>query len=356
MKARWSRASRACAWLLVVAACGHDAAPPKERAADLGGGVAARVGDEAIAASLVADVARTKGLTPREAMEGLVDDALAAQGSRAAGFDRDPAVDWPIVSAKARVTAIRLKSDSAAQGPPTDAEIDELTAQHWRQLDVPEVLRVIHAIALYPNSKKRTPEGDAAVRLTLDHIATAVAKATTPTEFEALARAVPAENKVQTRVESLAFTIDTTAFELDLDPSLPALADQTNTTGLTVQTNANSGYTLTVADNAAGLQSASTGNPTIAKVSTGKATSVAWPGAPKYGYTVTGTGASIDGAFSGGKYAGFVNAGEQVASRAGATGGTADTISVATRVAVDFSVQAAVYTDTITYTVTPNYA
>ena len=33
-----------------------------------------------------------------------------------------------------------------------------------------------------------------------------------------------------------------------------ALADQSATVGLTVQTNANSGYTLAVADNATGLQ------------------------------------------------------------------------------------------------------
>src|SRR5438445_11164179 len=106
-----------------------------------------------------------------------------------------------------------------------------------------------------------------------------------------------------TVAKSLTFTINNTAFELDLDPSLPALADQASTVGLTVQTNAHSGYTLTVADNAAGLQSAATGNPTIADASTGKATSLAWPGAPDFGYTVTGTGATIDGAFTGTKYA-----------------------------------------------------
>ena len=155
--------------------------------------------------------------------------------------------------------------------------------------------------------------------------------------------------------KSLTFTIDTPAFELDLDPSLPALADQTSTVGLTVQTNANSGYTLTVGDSATGLQSSSTGNPTIADVSAGKASSVTWPGAPKFGYTVTATGATADAAFSGGKYAGYVSAGEQVASRSNATGGTADTISVTNRVAIDYSTPAVVYSDTITYTVTPNY-
>jgi len=155
--------------------------------------------------------------------------------------------------------------------------------------------------------------------------------------------------------KSLTFTINNTAFELDMDPSLPALADQTGTVGLTVQTNAHSGYTLTVADSATGLQSAAAGNPTIAKVSAGKASSVVWPGAPNWGYTVTGTGATIDPAFSGTKYAGYVSAGEQIASRAGSTGGTADTITIANRVAIDYTVPATVFNDTITYTVTPNY-
>src|SRR5439155_278253 len=77
--------------------------------------------------------------------------------------------------------------------------------------------------------------------------------------------------------KSLTFTLDTTAFTLAMDPSLPALADQSQNVGLTIQTNANSGYTLTVADSGTGLQSAGAGNPTIADVSSGKATSVTWP-------------------------------------------------------------------------------
>lgn len=158
-----------------------------------------------------------------------------------------------------------------------------------------------------------------------------------------------------TIAKSLTFTVDTTAFELDMDPSLPALADQTATVGLTVSTNANSGYTLTVGDSAAGMQSSSSGNPVITRASTGKATSVTWPGTSKFGYTVTGTGATVDPAFAGTKYAGYVNAGEQIASRASATGGTPDTITINNRVAIDYSQPTGVYTDTIVYTVTPNY-
>jgi len=155
--------------------------------------------------------------------------------------------------------------------------------------------------------------------------------------------------------KSLTFTVDTTAFELDMDPSLGALADQSATVGLSVLTNANSGYTLAVADNATGLQSSGTGNPVIPKASTGKATSVAWPGAPAWGYTVTGTGATIDAAFSGSKYAGYTSAGETIATRSGTTGATADTISIANRVAINYASTAGVYSDTVTYTVTPNY-
>ena len=137
--------------------------------------------------------------------------------------------------------------------------------------------------------------------------------------------------------KSLTFTVDTTAFELDMDPSLGALADQTATVNLSVQTNANSGYTLSVADNATGLQSSGTGNPTIAKVSSGKATSVAWPGAPNWGYTVTGTGATIDSAFSGTKYAGYTSGGETIATHASSTGATPDTIAIVNRVAINYA-------------------
>lgn len=159
-----------------------------------------------------------------------------------------------------------------------------------------------------------------------------------------------------TVAKSTTFTIDTTAFILAMDPSLPALADQSQTVGLSVLTNANSGYTLTVGDNVTGLQSASAGNPVIADVSAGKASSLAWPGPNKFGYTVTTTGATADVAFASSKYAGYTAAGEVVASRANPTGATPDTISILNRVAIDYSAPTGDYTDTITYTVTPNYS
>jgi hypothetical protein len=175
-----------------------------------------------------------------------------------------------------------------------------------------------------------------------------------------------ASNTAKTIVvaQSLTFTLDTTAFTLNMDPSLPALADQTYTSNMTILTNANSGYTLTVSDTAAGLQSAAAGNPTIPQVSASMATAVAWPAAPANatGYTVTGTGVgdaffSVNAAFAGGtKYAGYRNAGDVVASSTKATGASANTIAITDQTAVDYATASGTYTDTITYTATPNYS
>ena len=175
-----------------------------------------------------------------------------------------------------------------------------------------------------------------------------------------------ASNTAKTIVvaQSLTFTLDTTAFQLTMDPSLASLADQSHTSNITILTNANSGYTLTVADNASGLQSAAAGNPTIPAVSASMAAAVAWPAAPANvsGYTVTGTGVgdaffAVNAAFGGGaNYAGFRNAGDIVALSTKATGATANTIAIVDRTAVDYATASGTYTDTITYTATPNYS
>lgn len=159
-----------------------------------------------------------------------------------------------------------------------------------------------------------------------------------------------------TVAKSFSFAADTSAFQLGLDPSLPALADQTQPVVLSIKTNANSGYTVGVSDSATGLQSSAAGNPVLAKASTGKATSVIWPGADKFGYSVTGTGATVDPAFTGSKFAGYTSAGETIATRTGPTGATADAITINNRVAVDYAAPAGDYTDTITYTAAANYS
>ena len=178
---------------------------------------------------------------------------------------------------------------------------------------------------------------------------------------------IAATNTAKTIVvaKSLTFTLVTpTSFQLNMDPSLPALADQSNVTSITVLTNANSGYTLTVADNTTGLQCSCAGNPVLPQVSTQMSNATAFPGAPASttGYTVTGTGVgdtgfAVNAAFTAGtSYAGYRNAGDIAVSSTKPTGATANAITVTDQTAIDYASSAGSYTDTITYTVTPNYS
>ncbi len=177
-----------------------------------------------------------------------------------------------------------------------------------------------------------------------------------PTNSQSLTFAATSTAETIVVTQSLTFTLNNTAFTLTMDPSLASLADQTNVSTLTVLTNASSGYTVTVADNTTGLQSSSVGNPTIPDVATA-GTYVSWPAAPASasGYTVSGT-ATIPAGFSGTKYTGLASTALQIASSSGPTGTTAQSITVTNQVAIDYATATGTYTDTIVYTVTPNYS
>lgn len=182
---RASRAVLLCASAAAAAAalgCGPSAdVTPRLTYTALGGQVA-HVGDERIGAGLVADVARARGVSPRVALDALVEDALAAQGAHAQGLDRSPEVAWAETSAMARVETNRLYDEARAKGPPTN---DELAT-----------LKVVHAVVLRARS---TPEARA--RFVAQRIADAVAHATSAEDFEARAGAAAAD--VRTSIEVL---------------------------------------------------------------------------------------------------------------------------------------------------------
>ncbi|MGH9104133.1 MAG: hypothetical protein ACRDYD_14300 [Acidimicrobiales bacterium] len=165
------------------------------------------------------------------------------------------------------------------------------------------------------------------------------------------------DTAVQVNVaESTTFTSDTTSFTLGMDPTLHALADQSKAVSLNVKSNAGQGYTLSMKD--AGLQ---TGAPvhTIPAANAGMAAAAAWPGPNHFGYslTATGSGTPTPGGALGGalSYAGYTTAGENVVSATGPTGDAGDAIVVSNQVGIDYTTPAGHYTDTITYTVAPNY-
>lgn len=192
---------RAVAVIALAAACGHGAPPRQTKDtvhARLPAGTAALVGDLAIPVSLVAEVARAQRIEPSLALDRLVEDTLAAAGARASGVDRAPGAAWALTSIDARAVTEHIRVASRAAGPPTDAEVADLTAKYWRDVDLPEQVKVIHAVVIRP---KEPSKGDAARALAAE-LATALASAKTEAEFEAAARAFPARS-LDLRVEHL---------------------------------------------------------------------------------------------------------------------------------------------------------
>jgi hypothetical protein len=180
----------------------------------LGGGVAARVGDVALPSSLVGEVAAAQHTDARSACDRLVDDALAAQGEKAAlGSNEDsaPSVTWAITSILGRTVAERVRADALAAGAPTDAEIAELSRVHQADVDAPEEVLVAHVVVRRPAKDSQTT----AARALAAQIAAATSGATTEAEFEARAGAVP-RGPLEVVIQRVpAFPADTLA----LDPA-----------------------------------------------------------------------------------------------------------------------------------------
>lgn len=165
------------------------AAPQEAEQAALGGEVAARVGAEVIPLSLVRNVAVAQRITSQEALHRLVDDAIAASAARARGLDRDGRTSWLVTAARGRAAAEHLRAEARRGGPPTDAEIAELTAQYWREVDRPVTVRTVHALAQRP--KKPDAEAEARAKAVAEELRRAVAGAKNADEFTEKAKAVP---------------------------------------------------------------------------------------------------------------------------------------------------------------------
>jgi hypothetical protein len=90
----------------------------------------AQVDDVRIPAVLVADVASARGATPRDAVRALIEDALAAHGARARGFDRAAEVEWASTAALARAATLRFQLQAQSAGPPKDDELATIMVQH----------------------------------------------------------------------------------------------------------------------------------------------------------------------------------------------------------------------------------
>lgn len=186
------------AWAAIALSCsGGDEAPlrPLQRV-QLPAALAAKVDLDEISLQSVARIARAQHVSPEIARERAINDALFAAGARAA-FARDSVLSVLERAAFARAILERFKTEAIARGPATDAEVAELTALRWQELDRPETVRTTHAVA-----QSSTPALDARAKAVAQRIWEAVRGVQDPQEFIRLAQAVPHEG-VEVRAESL---------------------------------------------------------------------------------------------------------------------------------------------------------
>ena len=197
-----------------------DGAQPVARAQSvhLPAGLAAQVGADPIALSTVVGIAHAQRLTLPAARELAVRDAAFAAGARSAFAGR---AIVPVIerAAWARALLSGFKAEAAARGPATDAEVTELTALRWQDLDRPETVRTTHAVAIVAK-----PEQDAAAHAIAQRLYEAVQGVSDPQEFVRLAQAVAHEG-VDVRAERLpALTRDGRSYYPEGAP--PELANQ----------------------------------------------------------------------------------------------------------------------------------
>jgi PPIC-type PPIASE domain len=195
----------------------------------------ARVGESIVERSLVADVAHARGISPRQATQALIDDALVAAAASATGIDRSSKVTWSMDALRARLVVDRAREAAESEGPPSEDELRERAKVHWREVDLPEQYRVIHAVVLRPQHS--SPETDARAKAIATSIANAVASAATPEDFQAKAAGVPHPG-FDERVERLpAFVDDGRASEgppdAAFDPTFAAAAASLKAPGAT---------------------------------------------------------------------------------------------------------------------------
>jgi hypothetical protein len=153
------------------------------------------VGDDFIDPAAVAHVASAQNIPPGRALDRLVADAVVA-GAAVEKVGKD-SVRQARRGALARMLLQTLAEEARQKGPPTDAEVQEITDKRWWELDRPPLLKTTHAVALI-----KKPTDDARARAVAARIADKVNGISDPAAFRAAATAVPSDG-LEVRVEDL---------------------------------------------------------------------------------------------------------------------------------------------------------
>lgn len=208
-------------------------APPPSQAAALGSAIVARVGDAPIHADQIARIAAAQNIPTIEARDLAVRDALLAAEAHARGIDADRQVELAASGVLARALVRDIAAAAEAQGPVTDAELDEITARHWTDLDRPDASRVVHALV---SPKKNAADG---ARARASSLAADIRKAITPAIDAAQHTEPPADPRAEDPVTEIfrkaATSVSASDLDVRVEPLAPVVADgRTFVPGLTL--------------------------------------------------------------------------------------------------------------------------
>jgi len=181
---------------MLLAACSSPAPQATRSGGPLKPGIIARVGSEELSAEFVAAVAARQGLSPTQASEWVVLEALLAQAAPSR-FEGSGLVAVSQRSAHARALLDELKAAARRTGAPSEDELRKLRDERWMDFDRPVSVRTAHAVVIV-----KSPADDAAARAVAERIAAATQGALDPQKFWELANAVDA-GSLDKRVEGL---------------------------------------------------------------------------------------------------------------------------------------------------------
>lgn len=178
--------------------CGGESAPqaPAELASSgsLPERVVARVGASEVSVDTVARIAAAQALTPEQALSLAIRDTVFEHEAAR----RSVAPRLAVSAALARATLKNLAVEAERQGPVTDAELRDTTAEHWLELDRPAGFRTVHAVV------RLDDKADAAKRAAAAEVAAAIHRALEPVSAVAARTPGPERAAPRARVEDAA--------------------------------------------------------------------------------------------------------------------------------------------------------
>jgi hypothetical protein len=132
--------------------------------ADLAPGIVANVGSEPLSASFARAVARRHGLSPAEAVERGIADALFAETARVR-FEGTGLLAVLERSADSRALLDAIYIEEKLRGPATAGELQEFKRERWMDFDRPPSVYTAHAVVSVENPEQADAAKAAAQRI-----------------------------------------------------------------------------------------------------------------------------------------------------------------------------------------------